>query len=81
MSPREGASPARRAGSPPKASLVVSAGRKDRRSNPIASAVAGNNRDRATLWVVIIMGISLVTMVLMNLLTGRQSGGKREAKA
>ena len=56
-------------------------GKTQTMSLAIASAVAGNNRDRATLWVVIIMGISLVTMVLMNLLTGRQSSGKREAKA
>ncbi|NLD03103.1 MAG: ABC transporter permease subunit, partial [Clostridiales bacterium] len=56
-------------------------GKTQTMSLAIASAVAGNNRDRATLWVVIIMGISLVTMVLMNLLTSVQGRAKREAKA
>ena len=55
-------------------------GKTQTMSLAIASAVAGNNRDRAKLWVAVIMGISLITMFLMNRLTGYQGRKRREVK-
>lgn len=55
-------------------------GKTQTMSLAIASAVAGNNRDRANLWVAIIMGISLLTMFLMNWLTGYQARRRKEVK-
>lgn len=53
-------------------------GKTQTMSLAIAAAVAGNNREKARLWVIIIMGISLATLLLLNALTGRQSraGGR-----
>ena len=52
-------------------------GRTQTMSLAIYSAVAGNNREQAYLWVAIIMTISFACMFLMNLLTGYQRRGKR----
>lgn len=51
-------------------------GRTQTMSLAIYSAVAGNNREKAYLWVAIIMAISFITLFLMNLM-GYQAGRKR----
>ena len=52
-------------------------GRTQTMSLAIYSAVAGNNREKAYAWVAVIMAISFVTMLIMNLLTGKnpRNGG------
>ena len=52
-------------------------GKTQTMSLAIYSAVAGNNREKAYAWVVIIMAISFATMFIMNLLTGYQVGRRR----
>ena len=46
-------------------------GRTQTVSLAIYSAVAGNNREKAYMWVAVIMAISFVSIILMNLLSQR----------
>jgi molybdate transport system permease protein len=52
-------------------------GKTQTMSLAIYSAVSNNNREKAYLWVVIIMCISLATMLLMNYWTGWQERSRR----
>ena len=52
-------------------------GRTQTMSLAIYSAVSGNNREKAYMWVAIIMAISFATMFIMNLLTGYNPAGRR----
>jgi molybdate transport system permease protein len=52
-------------------------GKTQTMSLAIYSAVANNNRDKAYLWVIVIMCISLVTMLLLNYWTGWQERSRR----
>ena len=51
-------------------------GKTQTMSLAIYSAVQGNNREKAYLWVVIIMIISFITLMLMNRFAGYQQGRK-----
>ncbi len=51
-------------------------GKTQTMSLAIYSAVQGNNREKAYLWVVIIMIISFVSLILMNRFAGDQRGRK-----
>lgn len=55
-------------------------GKTQTMSLAVASAAAGNNRALASRWVAVIMGISLITMLALNILTGlqRRAPGKAE---
>ena len=55
-------------------------GRTQTMSLAIYAAVAGNNREKAYMWVAVIMGISFVMMFLMNLLISYQEGRKKGKK-
>jgi molybdate transport system permease protein len=46
-------------------------GKTQTMSLAIYSAVSGNNREKAYVWVAIVMCISFITIALMNLFTGR----------
>ncbi len=54
-------------------------GRTQTMSLAIYSAVQGNDREKAYLWVVIIMAISFVTLMLMNYWTGYQERARKRA--
>jgi molybdate transport system permease protein len=51
-------------------------GKTQTMSLAIYSAVQGNNREKAYLWVVIIMIISFISLILMNRFAGDQRGRK-----
>ncbi|MDD2221445.1 MAG: molybdate ABC transporter permease subunit [Clostridia bacterium] len=53
-------------------------GRTQTMSLAVYSAVQSNNREKAFYWVIIIMGISFITMLLMNYWTGYQERSKRK---
>lgn len=55
-------------------------GKTQTMSLAIYSAVQGNNREKAYLWVAIIMGISFITIFLMNVWTGYQDRARRKAR-
>lgn len=56
-------------------------GKTQTMSLAIYSAVAGNNREKAYTWVIIIMAISFLSMYIMNLLTGLgERGGTRRRR-
>ncbi len=52
-------------------------GKTQTMSLAIYSAVQGNNREKAYLWVAIIMAISLLTLLLMNYWTGYQQRARK----
>lgn len=54
-------------------------GRTQTMSLAIYSAVQGNDREKAYLWVAIIMAISFVTLMLMNYWTGYQERARKRA--
>ena len=54
-------------------------GRTQTMSLAIYSAVQGNNRERAYLWVAIIMAISFLMLMLMNYWAGYQERAKKRA--
>lgn len=54
-------------------------GKTQTMSLAIYSAVSGNNREKAYLWVCIIMLISFATLILMNVWTSRQDRKNRKA--
>ncbi len=54
-------------------------GRTQTMSLAIYSAVQGNDREKAYLWVVIIMAISFLTLFLMNCWMGYQERAKKRA--
>ena len=55
-------------------------GKTQTMSLAIYSAVQGNNREKAYIWVAIIMGISFATVLLMNYWTGYQERARRRAE-
>ncbi len=54
-------------------------GKTQTMSLAIYSTVQGNNREKAYIWVAIIMGISFVTILLMNYWTGYRERARRRA--